>query len=263
MDFEKLKLGKQGYKHDDRTLMMAKFLSPDIHIPDHFNFDANRAPFPDRVWGNDNYGDCVIAARANATLRLERVEQRRTLAMVDEDAINLYKAMTGCQSPGDEKDTGLVMLEAMRQWRNEGWSMFKYPHHHYDIAAYGEIDPMNQQELRACIYMLGGVHFGFALPVAAQQMTRNKVWDYNGENGGEWQPGSWGGHAVYGIAYDKDSITIKTWGFNVKVTNAFIEKYCDEAWGVVDNLDSWRTKQTIDVSKLESELRQISSHVDG
>jgi hypothetical protein len=93
-------------------------------------------------------------------------------------------------------------------------------------------------------------------------MTNNGVWDYNGEKGPSWQPGSWGGHAVYGFGYDGDSITIKTWAMNVRVTNNFIDRYCDEAWGIVDALDSWRTRQTIDVAKLTEELQQISSHVE-
>ena len=263
MNAEKLRLGKKDYKHDPRTLHVVRYMTPDIHVPAKFNFDKGRAPFPDRMWGNDEYGDCVIASRANAQIRIERVEQRRTLKMVDDDAISEYKRMTGCQEPGDSNDTGLVMLDAQREWKNTGWSMTMPPHHHYDIAAYGEIDPSSRQDLRASIFMLTGIHFGFALPEAAQQMTDEGVWDYQGQSGYEWRPGTWGGHAVYGFAYDPDSITIKTWGQNVKVTNNFIEKYCDEAWGIVDNLDSWRVKQTVDVAKLTNELRQISSSVNG
>ena len=261
LDFENMRLGKLEYKHDNRTLALAPMLSTEIRVPEIYNFDKNRAPFPDHMWGNDEYGDCVIAARANQTLRIERVEQRRTLYMVDDDAISEYKKLTGCVSPGDPNDTGLVMLYAMRDWRNDGWTMTQKPGHHYNIAAYGEIDPMNPDEVRASIYMLVGIQFGLALPLATRKM--GTTWDYNGETGPEWQPGSWGGHAVYGFGYDPETITIKTWGENVTVTNTFIEKYCDEAWGVVDALDSWRTKQTIDVDKLLSELKQISSHVDG
>ena len=106
MDVQSLRLGKKDYEHDARTLQMARFLTPDIHIPSHFNFDAGRARFPDFMWGNNEYGDCVIAARANQTLRFERVEQRRTLAMQDEDAISEYKRLTGCVSPGDSKEDG-------------------------------------------------------------------------------------------------------------------------------------------------------------
>jgi hypothetical protein len=142
---ESMKLGKQDYKHDPRTLKMAKFLSPDIHIPDVFNFDKGRAPFPDHMWGNDQYGDCVIAARANATLRIERVEQRRTLALVDDDAINTYKRLTGCNSPGDSNDTGLVMLDANRDWRSTGFGpMAKSPHHTYEHLS------TNRDSFRLC-----------------------------------------------------------------------------------------------------------------
>lgn len=260
MPNREVKLGKRDYRHDERTLALGPVLSTDITVPEVFNFDKNRAPFPDRMWGNDEFGDCVIAARANQTLRIERVEQRRTLHMVDDDVISEYKKLTGCVSPGDANDTGLVMLNAMRDWKNDGWTMTQKPGHHYSIAAYGEIDPMNRKEVRASIYMLVGIQFGFALPWAARRM--GSVWDYTGGTGPDWRPGSWGGHAVYGFGYDPEGITIKTWGQNVTVTNAFLEKYCDEAWGVVDALDSWRTKQTIDVADLIAKLKKISSHVD-
>lgn len=260
IEIGKVRLGKQDYKHDVRTLALAPFIAVP-YFPPVWVFDAGRAAFPNDLWGNDAYGDCVVASRANAQLRLERMEQRRTIPIAANDVIELYKKMTGCKEPEDENDTGLVMLDAMRQWRKEGWSMAANKARVYKIAAFGEVDPMNNQELRAATYLLGGVHYGFSLPRVAQSMIENKVWDYNGETGPEWQPGSWGGHAVYGFGYDNQAHVIKTWGMNVRVTNAFMRKYCDEAWAVVDSFDSWRTKQTIDVVKLVEKLRSVASHV--
>lgn len=265
-EIHELKLGKLEHKHDDRTLMLAKYFLPDIRVPEIFDFDKRRAAFPLRMWGNAAYGDCVIADRCNAILRLERIEQRRTIALYDEDAISEYKKLTGCQQPGDENDTGLVILDAMREWKNDGLetdgrSGIRSPRT-YKIAAYGELDPHDGRQLRTAAYLLHGIHFGFWLPAAAQSMTDNGVWDYNGETGPDWEPGSWGGHCVYSKAFDSTSMEVLTWAMKVKVTDNFIKKYCDECWAVVDSFDSWRTKQTIDVAKLTEQLHEITSKVD-
>lgn len=255
----KVRLGKQEHKHDDRTLFMARFVLPDIRVPAKFDFDKNRSALPIRLWGNDDWGDCVIAGEANQLLRLERIEQRKTIALGDQDAIDRYKLLSGSASPGDANDNGLVILNAMQNWRTQGWSVGGK---NYTISAYGELDTGDRSQLRMASYALHGIHLGFMLPRAAQAMTSEGVWHYEGQTGPEWRPGSWGGHLVYSKAFDKDGHEILTWGRKVKVTNEFLEHYADEAWAVVDNLDSWRVRQTINVDKLTRELSQITSRVN-
>lgn len=251
-----MQLGKKAYEHNPKTLKLAEFMLPAISVPPSFDIDAHRNPFPTDLWGNDAFGDCVFADRANAQLRLERIEQRKTIPITNEIVINEYKKRTGCVSPGDANDSGYVILQAMREWRKEGWSIGA---RNYNIFAYGELDPKNHQQLKEGAYLLGGVHFGFALPRAMQGKT---AWNYNGETGPDWEPYSWGGHCVYGKGYNASGMLVKTWGMDVKVNWAFIDKYCDEAWAVVDNADSWRIKQTVDVSALASQLGKITTHVD-
>lgn len=251
------RLGKQEHKYDVRTLMLSHFTLPEIHVPERFDFDKGKMPIPLQPWGNNRYGDCVIAGEANHVLRLERIEQRRTVPVTNEIVIDRYRQLTGCQTAGDANDTGLVVLDAMRDWRNNG---FPIKARNYKIAAYGELDPHDGRQLRMASYALHGVHFGLWLPEATQNM--GSVWDYQGQTGEAWKPGSWGGHLVYSKAFDHNGFEILTWGEKVHMTNAFVNRYCDEAWAVVDNLDSWRVKQTLDVAALMEALRQVSQHVD-
>lgn len=253
------RLGKQAHEHDERTLMLARFVLPEIRIPGKHDFDKGRAPIPVRMWGNDEWGDCVIAGQANHILRNERVEQRRTVKLHDSHVIERYKLLSGSQSPGDSRDNGLVVLYAMRDWRNNG---FAVGNRNYLIAAYGELEPRDRNQLRQACYLLHGVHFGFWLPRAAQAMTDQGYWDYQGQSGPDWSPGGWGGHLVYGKKYDAESFHVLTWGREIKVSNAFIERYCDEAWATVDNFNSWKVKQTIDVNLLMQHLRNIGARVD-
>lgn len=256
-DHPDFKLGKQDHKHDDKTLMMANFMEVPV-VPTKFDLEKNRAPFPVHIWGNNEYGDCVIAAEANALLRMERIETRRTVKAQDADAIKRYKHLTGCNNPGDSNDTGLVILDSMSDWRNNG---FPVGAHTFQIAAYGELDPLEHDQLRAGIYLLHGIHFGFALPISAQQQTEQGFWDVT--LGVDSAPGSWGGHCVYADKYDEDNIYVWTWGREIRVSNAFVRKYADEAWAVVDNLDKWRKNDHLDVPGLEKALHDIGAkHID-
>lgn len=258
MSHEGHRLGKDPHKHDARTLMLARFVLPEIHVPQSYDFDKGKTPLPLVPWGNDVWGDCVIAGEANHLLRLERIEQRRTVKLTTEIVVDRYKLLTGAKTPSDNNDTGLVVLDAMRDWRANG---FQVSNRNYKIVAYGELEPNDRTQLRMASYVLHGIHFGFWLPNAAQRM--NKVWDWNGEVGAEWQPGSWGGHLVFSKKFNPDGHEILSWGEKIFVTNAFIERYCDEAWAVVDSLDNWRVKQTIDVPALIASLHQISKNPVG
>lgn len=93
-------------------------------------------------------------------------------------------------------------------------------------------------------------------------MTNDGVWDYNGQTGPEWEPGSWGGHCVYSPAYTPEGVRVLTWDMELLMTWNFIARYIDEAWGVVDLLDAWRKTGHLDVDAMEKRLHEITSKVD-
>jgi hypothetical protein len=254
-----MKLGKQEYKEDSRTVKMAKFIDMTLKAPLKFDFDKGRKPFPARVWGNDAYGDCVFAAQMNELLRVERIETRKTLPAQDQDVIHMYQTLTGCRAPSDENDNGYVMLDAFDNWRKNGWTLAGAESKHYTIDAYGELQVSDPHQLRLGCFLLHGVQFGFRLPRTAQQQTGQGYWDVVENAGSAGNPGSWGGHAVYGKKYDKDNFYVYTWGREIRVTNAFVEKYGDEAWCVVDSFDRWRKHPAVDTQKLLKYLEDIGA----
>lgn len=252
-----VRLGKQEYEYDEKTLKLAIAISPTVVIPHMFDLDKGRSAFPIAMWGNDSWGNCVKVAEANEIIRLERLEQRRTLPITEQMVVDAYKAQTGSVSPGDANDHGLVMLSNLRLSRTQG---FRVKTRDYTIAAFGELDPQDGQMLRAGVFLLHGVQFGFALPKAAQRMST--VWDCPAPlayNDPEWKPGSWGGHAVFSKRYDDGGMEVITWGKKVYVTNAFINRYADEAWAVVDNFDNWRKRPEIDINTIIQHLRDIGA----
>lgn len=232
------KLGKSDPKENAKTLKLAEFVDRTAQIPVSYDFDKYRAKFPVNLWGNNDYGNCTIAARINQLIRLERAETKKTIKVSDEDVINKYKELSGCNSPGDDKDTGLVILDVLNDWRKNGWSLQqgKTPRT-FTIDAYGKVDTKDHQLLRSCIYLFNGVQFGFNLPLSAQAQVEKGYWDVT--TGPDSQPGSWGGHAVSGFQFSTDAIYVITWGKKIKVSNAFVDAYADEAFAVIDSLDKW------------------------
>lgn len=252
-----LRLGKQEHQYDELTLMLSDAISPTVVFPHKFSTDAHRAPFPLRDWGNRAWGNCVKAAQVNQILRTERVEQRRTLPFTDEMVVEEYKKQTGAQSPGDANDTGLVMLYNNRLWRTEG---FPLKTHAYKIAAFGELHVEDLDQLRAAVFLFRGIQLGLALPLTARDQTELGTWDVVPNNGPDSRPNSWGGHAVYCQGYDEDGFDVKSWGFNIRVTNDFMLRYCDEAWGVVDDFNTWKKRKSdVDIQKVIQHLRDIGA----
>jgi hypothetical protein len=258
------KLGKQDYRYDDRTLKLAAFLAPEPHIPTlippSFDFDHHRSPFQISAWGNFEWGDCVLGGRANHIVRLERIEHRHSPVIPDEYVIASYQGMTGAKKPGDANDQGLVVLDALNDWRHIGWNLRLTKHSksttNLRIEAFGELDPLEDDQLRAAIFLLDGIQMGLALPITASRTIDSHVWDVDTTlTNGEGKPGSWGGHLVYCKRYDSGGIYCMTWGIEIYMTNAFVHKYCDEAWGVVDALESH--SKFLDVTKMREYLRQI------
>lgn len=239
-----LKLGKRPVRKDIRTIKLARILKVLPPIPDTYSVDSQ---FPNLVdnnmYKNDIYGDCVIAGRAHMTLRFENYEQDILIPITDNDVVTEYFKETG------GPDSGLVMLDSLNAWRRS----WKAAEKDYNIYAYASLTPADHGEVKAAIYLLSGLYVGMELPLSAKGQA---VWDVdNGPNG---TPGGWGGHCVYIFAYDQDYLTCVTWGKVQNMTWAFFDKYCSEAYGIVDNRDNWVTNSPVDVDVLDQILTEIA-----
>lgn len=238
-----LRLGKNEYRYDPRTLRLtSEYLAPsDWMVPIEYDLDAKRAKLPLGLWGNDEYGDCVLVGKANHLVRLERLDTRRTPKVTTPMVVDYYKKLTGCVTAGDANDSGLIVLDSLHDWR-DGWELAAYKNQKtFPIDAYGELDKIDRQQLRAACYLLGGIQFGLSLPVtAAHQINQGQQWEDIGTDEPAAQPGSWGGHLVYAKRYDAGGFYCITWGREHYMTNRFIERYADEVWAVVDKIESHR-----------------------
>jgi hypothetical protein len=249
-----VKYGKREPEYDERTVQFARFMDPYFHAPVRWDFDKHRAEFPLETWGSDKYKCDVLASQANQLLRLGRLGEKRTISITSQNVVSRYRLLSKSRKNGDDLDKGLSVLQAMKAWRR-GWNVKERD---YPISLYGEIDPAERDLLRTAIHIFKGVHFGFWLPREIEGNFR--AWHYNGDAGEKWRPGSLGGTLAYCKAYDIYSYEIIAWGTRIRVSNEFVEKYCDECWVCIEALDYW-SQQVLDIERMFATFPELMATV--
>ena len=234
------KLGKAAARKDSRNLKFANVLRATLpSLPPSYDFDVTHTGIPTPMFGNDTYGDCVIAGRAHQTLRFEDIEQGAVITITDNDVLKEYFEETG------GPDTGLVVLDSLNLWRHKGWKAARNTYH---IRACAEVDFANHDEVRQAIFADLGVGLGLQLPKSAQgQIQTGQPWDVT--TGPDARPGSWGGHYVYVSGYSPNGPVCVTWGRKQQMTWAWLDKYCDEAYALFDARNRFK-KALIDTARI-------------
>lgn len=242
------KLGKGPVRKDERNLKFASLLqAAPPGLPSSYDFDTTHPGIPTPMFGNDAYGDCVIAGRAHQTLRFEDIEQGSVIMIPDKAVLREYFKETG------GPDTGLVVLDSLNRWRQKGWKVAKRT---YKIQAFAETDFTNHAELRQAIFADVGVGLGLQLPNSAkEQIQTGQPWDVT--SGPDAVPGSWGGHYVHVPGYTPSGPVCITWGRKQQMTWAWLDKYCDEAYAIFDAKNHFK-KSLIDKAKISSFLKTLA-----
>ena len=105
------------------------------------------------------------------------------------------------------------------------------------------------------MYLFQVVGIGFVFPDSAMtQFNEGKPWDV--------VPGATvkGGHYVCAIA-KRTNIEVVTWGALQQMTEAFFQKYCDEAWTYVshEQLQSGHDPEGFDLAQLKADLAALEA----
>ncbi len=218
------KLGKQPPRHDLRTLFFSDL------------FDSLRTPVAaqKRDWTaglgddlgmmlNNLIGDCGFAGQAHAVQTMTNANGK-VLVPTDADVEKAYES-TG-YTPGDPStDNGVVLLEALKNWRNVGIGG-------HQIGAFAKVDTHNVKHIKLAIDWFGGVYTGAALPMSAQTPGA-WVGAPSGTLTGDSAPGSWGGHCMWCPTYDDRGVNFVTWGARQPADWQWVLDYMDECWVVV------------------------------
>jgi hypothetical protein len=243
------KLGRAAPERDARNLRFAELLKRRVPVPPAYDFDRSHPGIPTPMFANNHYGCCVIAGRAHQTLRFERLQRLARLRITDRDVVKEYLREAG------GKDTGLSVLGSLRRWRNEGW---RAAGKHWRIHSFSEIDPKNHALIRQAVFLDLGIGLGLDLPNTAKgQLKAGKAWDVVSGRGSS--RGSWGGHYVYVPGYTPRGPVCVTWGRKLQLTWAFVDRYADEAYAIVDHPRQPKLERRLDLKRLGRFLDALSS----
>jgi hypothetical protein len=173
------------------------------------------------MFGNDRLGDCTCAAVYHA----RQVWTANTGAIdtePDAEAVSLYELACGYNPADPNTDQGGVEQDVLQYWLLAGAPLGSGALD--KIAAFVEVDPSNQSDVKLAVNDCGVCYIGFNVPDYAMQEV-GQLWDVK-----PGTPNIVGGHAVVLAAYDAVGPTCITWGQLQKMTWAFFDAFTDEAY---------------------------------
>jgi hypothetical protein len=242
-----VKLGKAEVKHDDRTKLLKNYLDESALPAIPRTFALPRRPHNWEMYENDKIGDCTCAAAGHMVTGWSYSSGKKLVPKV-EDVIALYETQ-GYRPNDPSTDNGAYCLDVLNELRHNGLGGDK-------IDSYVKIDPRNISQVKAAIYLFGGVYLGMALPESAQYQDGH--WTVTSGRGSE--PGSWGGHCINAVGFGETAVRIVTWGQLWLVDWDFWSKYTDEAYAVIseDWLNARGTNfKGFDLNALRSDLQNL------
>jgi hypothetical protein len=221
MNMATIRFGKHAPKIDYRTLRLTTYLTSKLAAPPA-SYDVLKTVYsklkisdPTVLFpmdGNDQYGDCTIAALAHAITVFRGLIGKKNI-WDTKSLLKLYMHLTG------GVDSGLNELDVLNYWQSNPVDGDK-------IFAYAKIDIKNHTHMEQAVQLFGGVYLGF-------QVQKNCIQEFNAHKA--WTPGPLtnDGHAVYAVGYDKTGVTVLTWGNTQKATWAWWDECVDEAYAIL------------------------------
>lgn len=192
--------------------------------------------------GNDQYGDCTIAAVAHMLQTWNAETEEADKIPTEQQCIDTYFQLTG------GVDSGLVEADVLSFWYRSGlWGN--------KIKGYAPVPINNLVQIHQAVAFYGGCYLGIEVPESAMQQF---------EVGEPWTvvPGSpiEGGHAVPISGYDERYVYVVTWGKIQPVTYPWLAAYLEEAWCVLPEEFSQRGHgpiPSIDFASLQADLKAV------
>jgi hypothetical protein len=180
--------------------------------------------------GNNTTADCTVAAIGHAVQTWTSLASTEAV-IPDAAIIQMYADESGYVIGDPNTDNGAVASDMLLYW-------YKNPIDNHALAGFASIRPGNRTSMRDAIYWFGACYIGIQLPLAVRNGGNWMLPDGQSLTN-DWAIGSWGGHAIPAIAYNADTVTVISWGKLLTVNWAFMDAYCDEAYGLLSK--DWLT----------------------
>jgi hypothetical protein len=241
-----MKLGRRKRSYNPSVPHMSALMAGRQLPPAPINCDyANGLPADLGVMYNDSLGCCTIAAYYHARQVWSYNAAGTEITNPDSDVLLGYEKICGYNPADPTTDQGGVEQDVLTYLLNTGAPGCD------PIIAFVEIDPRNLDDMKRAIFDTGCAYIGVDLPESAMS---SEIWAVSDND-----PIA-GGHAVILCGYDLDGFDLISWGKRYRCTNAFLGKYCEEAYAIADR--SWikETGQTLlgmTVQELESTMAAL------
>ncbi|MFJ8471285.1 hypothetical protein [Kitasatospora sp. NPDC094011] len=193
--------------------------------------------------GNDQYGDCTMAAAAHMIQSWNAQTAEQDTVPTQQQVVAEYFQLSGGQ------DTGLVEADVLKTWQSGGlWGN--------TVVAYAPVNVHSLTVLQQAIALFGAVYAGIQVPANAQQQFQaGEPWTLDPG----WQRQKIeGGHAIPLLGYDAEWIYAITWGGVQRIAWDWWSTYADEAWAVLaQEYAQAGTVNGIDMAALTADLKQV------
>jgi len=244
----KFRMGKLPVRTDTRTLQLARYVDRAKLPAPPATFDETGHVSDWPMYANDRLGDCTCAAAGHMIEAWTGAARGTAVEITEKSVVSAFEKVKLVDPVTGEE--GAVELDVLNYWRKHGIGRHK-------IGAFAKVSVWDHALVQTGAFTFGGVYIGLSLPVTAQSQ---QVWDWTGSLTGPAKPGSWGGHAVDVVAYDATGLTVVTWGALKKMTWAFWDRYCDEAYCIVssDFLQAGKAPNGLDLNALKADLALVT-----
>jgi len=242
-------LGKLPVRTDVRTLSLGRYVDPALLPPPPAAFDEATGIDTWPMYANDRIGDCTTAAAAHMIEAWTAAGRGQAVELPELAVRDAFEHVKRTDPVIGEE--GAVELEVLRYWRKTGIGGHR-------IGAYARVAVHDHRLVQTAAWLFGGLYIGLQMPLIAQVQP---VWDWTGSLSGPALPGSWGGHAVDVVRYDRHGLTVVTWGRLQELTWSFWGRYCDEAYCILsdDFLKQGKSPNGFDLAALEADLALVTA----
>jgi hypothetical protein len=243
----KFRLGRLPVRTDVRTLQLARYVDRAKLPAPPASYDATQHVAEWPMYANDRLGDCTCAAAGHMIEAWTGASRGHDTKISEKSVVSAFEAVKIVDPQTGEE--GAVELDVLNYWRKHGIGRHK-------IGAFAKVSTWDHTLVKTGAYIFGGLYIGLSLPLTAQEQ---QVWDWTHSLSGKAKPGSWGGHAVDVVRYDKTGVTVATWGRLQEMTWAFWDRYCDEAYCIISNdfLSGGKAPNGLDLSALSADLSLV------
>jgi hypothetical protein len=218
-----VKLGRKKRPSPARCLRFGDYLRKSLpDPPSAVDYSAKAMPALTDIMGNDNLGDCVIAASYHLLAVLTGNATGTPFHATLEQVVADYSAIGGYVPGNPATDDGCDISTALDYYASHGFANGD------KLLGHVSLDPTSITEVQSASFLLENTWVGVDLPAAwisPMPSASGFTWDVAGD------PVPANGHCFCVVGYDPMGLLIDTWGLLGRLTYAAVAKYCSAAGG--------------------------------